>query len=56
MFRTQVHYGTTRFKEFLDYKLDKVKPLGIVRLGVDEAILKYNGKKCYLFAEIDLKK
>jgi len=52
--KSSVHYWITRFKYSLDYKPDEIKSLGIVRLDVDETILKYNGKKCYLFAAIDL--
>jgi putative transposase len=54
--KSSVHYWITRFKESLDYKPEKVKSLGIVRLGVDETILRYNGRKCYLFAAIDLER
>ena len=54
--KSSVHYWITRFKESLDYKPENVKSLGIVRLGVDETILRYNGKKCYLFAAIDLER
>jgi Transposase and inactivated derivatives len=54
--KSSVHYWITRFKESLDYKPENVKSLGIVRLGVDETILKYNGRKCYLFAAIDLER
>jgi len=54
--KSSVHYWITKFKESLDYKPEKVKSLGIVRLGVDETILRYNGRKCYLFAAIDLER
>ena len=53
--KSSVHYWTTRFKESLDYKPENVKSLGIVRLGVDETILKYNGRKCYLMLNISPK-
>jgi len=37
-------------KNNLDYNdKEKVKKLAIGRLAMDETILKYNGKKCYLF-------
>jgi putative transposase len=54
--KSSVHYWITRFKESIDYKPEKVKSLGIVRLGVDESILEYNGRICYLFAAIDLER
>ncbi|WP_369425460.1 hypothetical protein [Methanothrix sp.] len=43
--KSSVHYWITRFKESLDYKPENVKSLGIVGLGVDKTILKYNSRK-----------
>ena len=43
-----------KFKDSLESEGRKeVKRLVIARVAVDETVLKYNGKKCYLFAAID---
>ena len=55
--KSSVHYWVERFKDALDYNgKEKVKKLAIARLAVDETILKYNGKKCSLFAALDVEK
>jgi len=55
--KSSVHYWVEKFKNNLDYNgKEKVKKLAIARLAVDETILKYNGKKCYLFAALDVER
>ena len=55
--KSTVHYWIDKFKDVLESeKKEKVKKLVIARLAVDESILKYNGRKCYLFAALDLER
>jgi transposase-like protein len=55
--KSSVHYWVERFKDKLEYSCqERVKKLIIARLAVDETILKYNGKKCYLFAALDVER
>ena len=50
-------YWIERFKDVLDSKTKvEVKKLVIARIAVDESILKYNGRKCYLFAALDVER
>jgi len=52
--KSTVHYWIDKFKDVLESNgKEKVKKLVITRITVDETILKYNGKKCYLFAALD---
>ena len=52
--KSTVHYWIDRFKDVLNSeRREKVSKLVISRIAVDETILKYNGKKCYLFAALD---
>ena len=53
--KSTVHYWVDRFKDALEYNKEKVKKLAI-RIAVDESILKYNGRKCYLFAALDIER
>ena len=51
--KSTVHYWIEKFKDVLESsEKEKVRKLVIARLAVDETILKYNGKKCYLFAAL----
>ena len=55
--KSTVHYWVEKFKDALESeRREKVKKLVIARVAVDETILKYNGKKCYLFAALDIKR
>ena len=54
--KSSVHYWVDRFKDALEYNKEKVKKLVIARIAVDESILKYNGRKCYLFAALDVER
>jgi len=46
-----------KFKDALESeRREKVKELVIARAAVDETILKYNGRKCYLFAALDVER
>jgi len=55
--KSTVHYWIDRFKDVLDSeRKEEVKKLAISRIAVDETILKYNGKKCYLFAALDVER
>ena len=55
--KSTVHYWIDRFKDVLDSKTKvEVKKLAIARIAVDETILKYNGRKCYLFAALDVER
>ena len=52
--KSTVHYWIEKFKDALESeRREKVKKLVI---AVDETILKYNGKKCYLFAALDVER
>jgi|Deesub1362B_J571_1020462.scaffolds.fasta_scaffold00912_17 transposase-like protein len=48
--KSTVHYWIEKFKDVLEFKKEKVKKLAIARIAVDGTILKYNRKKCFLFA------
>ena len=51
--KSTVHYWIDRFKDVLNSeRREKVSKL-VISIAVDETILKYNGKKCYLFAALD---
>jgi len=55
--KSTVHYWIERFKDVLESeKKEKVEKLVIARIAVDETVLKYNGRKCYLFAALDVKR
>ena len=55
--KSTVHYWIDRFKDVLNSeRREKVSKLVISRIAVDETILKYNGKKCYLFAALDVER
>ena len=55
--KSTVHYWVDRFKDALEYSSkEKVKKLVIARIAVDETVLKYNGRKCYLFAALDIER
>ena len=55
--KSTVHYWIDRFKDVLDSeRKEEVKKLVITRIAVDETILKYNGRKCYLFAALDVER
>jgi len=55
--KSTVHYWIDRFKDVLDSeRKEEVKKLVIARIAVDETILKYNGRKCYLFAALDVER
>ncbi|AEA47780.1 DDE-type integrase/transposase/recombinase [Archaeoglobus veneficus] len=55
--KSTVHYWIEKFKDVLEFnEKEKVKELVIARIAVDETILKYNGKKCYLFAALDVER
>ena len=55
--KSTVHYWVEKFKEALESNgKEKVKKLVIARIAVDETVLKYNGKKCYLFAALDVER
>jgi len=54
--KSTVHYWIEKFKDTLEFNKEKVKRMIIARLAVDETILKYNGKKCYLFAALDVER
>jgi len=52
-----VHYWIDKFEDVLESsEKEKVRKLVIARLAVDETILKHNGKKCYLFAALDVER
>jgi len=57
--KSTVHYWVDRFKDILEYgskeKVEKMRKLA-KRIAVDETILKYNGRKCYLFAALDIER
>ena len=51
------HYWIEKFKDVLQSeRKEKVKKLAIARVAVDETVLKYNGRKCYLFAALDIER
>ena len=53
--KSSVHYWIEKFKDVLESESkEKVKKLVIARAAIDETVLKYNGKKCYLFAALDV--
>jgi len=55
--KSTVHYWIDRFKDVLDSeRKEEVKKLVIARIAVDETVLKYNGRKCYLFAALDIER
>jgi transposase-like protein len=54
--KSSVHYWVEKFKDVLEYNKKNVKKLVIARLAVDETVLKYNGRKCYLFAALDIER
>jgi len=54
--KSTVHYWIERFKDVLEFEKEKIKKLVIARIAVDETILKFNGKRCYLFAALDVEK
>ncbi|RLI86090.1 MAG: hypothetical protein DRO98_05900, partial [Archaeoglobales archaeon] len=55
--KSTVHYWVEKFKDGLESeRREKVKELVIARIAVDETILKYNGRKCYLFAALDVER
>ena len=52
--KSTVHYWIEKFKDVLESeRREKVKKLVI---AVDETILKYNRKKCYFFAALDVER
>ncbi len=53
--KSTVHYWIERFKDVLEFEKEKIKKLVIARIAVDETI-EYNGKKCYLFAALDVER
>jgi putative transposase len=51
--KSTVHYWIEKFKDVLEFnEKEKVGKLVIARIAVDETVL--NGKKCYLFAALDV--
>ena len=55
--KSTVHYWVEKFKDaFESERREKVKKLVIARVAVDETVLKYNGRKCYLFAALDIER
>ncbi len=52
--KSTVHYWIERFKDVLEFEKEKIEKLVIARIAVDETILKFNGKRCYLSAALDV--
>ena len=52
--KSTVHYWIDRFKDVLNSeRKEEVKKL-VTRTAVDETVLKYNSRKCYNFAALDV--
>jgi len=55
--KSTVHYWIEKFKDTLEFNSkEKIRRLAITRIAVDETVLKFNGKKCYLFAALDVER
>jgi len=55
--KSTVHYWVDRFKDALECSSkEKMRKPVIARIAVDETVLKYNGRKCYLFAALDIER
>ncbi len=55
--KSTVHYWIEKFKDVLEFsEKEKIRKLVIARIAVDETVLKYNGRKCYLFAALDVER
>ena len=54
--KSTVHYWVEKFKDALESERREKVKIVIARVAVDETVLKYNGRKCYLFAALDVER